>query len=470
MMKLGVCVVAILSLSISINAQEKWRFQELLDHALMHRNDLQAIDARIDKAHWQAREARSHFYPRLELKGYHQMMSEGADLDLSKSRIATTVDTTLPSMTLEIAGLMVDTGPIDVSVPLDVALPDQVHLMSDSYSQAMVQFRQPLYTGGRIRYSIEAAQSLGEVERANRAILEHEIASQIYRAFYSLVVLDQSQNFIERVKNDLTAFKNILNTLAETSDPEADGERWGLYFLEIDEFELTFQIMHADLEAQIQSALGWLSFASGLKKDLTLQDLELAALPLDSIWDWARLAQELGNHPKLKKIHRGIEATNALEKRERAGKKPTLGVEGFYYYYDDDLQAIPRDNAGIRVGLTMDVFNGGEVKARAGQQAARRRELEEMEQALTGYLDKECHQLCRDLVRAKQQMELENRRLKVFQERLDLALFGFKNGMAEFQDYRDAFLGKCKAMADHLARKQGFVETHAKLIEQLGMP
>lgn len=454
---------------IPVFSGDTWDFQSLAAHAVAHREDLKATQNRVDKAAWQAREAFSHYFPRVDFKGGVQKMGDDVTLDLSKSRIKTTVDTTLPSMTLEISGIEFETGPIDVSVPLDVPLPTDVGLIEADFARASIMVKQPLYTGGRISNARKAAQKLGEVERSGQKILVNEIVSQVFQAYYAYQILMETRAFIEKSKAEVSTFRQVLEIMSESEEPEGEEKQWGLYFLELDEFQLTFKGLELKVDDMMHSTLKWLSFAAGFEEPLAAESLSPSILPvqLDTLDHYLVLARS--ENPQLQKVRKGIEATEFLVKKEKSERKPIIGIEAFYDRIWDGIAAFPRENAGARLGMTMPLFQGGEVKARVAQKQSRCRELKDLQTFLGQYLQTQTETLYHELENLKTRMELDLEKEKIIEERVSLALFGFKNGMSDFDDYRNAFISRSFAFSEMIGRKKAFLQKKSELIKTLGM-
>ncbi|PIE89763.1 MAG: hypothetical protein CR997_09415 [Acidobacteria bacterium] len=454
--------------STSIVVQTKWDFHSLLNHAMENRAELKACDEQIQAVLWQGKEAQSHMLPRAEFNVAHRVLNEGRDLDLSASRIQTTVATTISNLSLEISGVPFDTGPIDLEVPLDVALPDAVHIQDNEFTSAGLKVVQPLYAGGQISLARQAARHMHTAKTLEKEEAILKVTSEVYRAYQSVNVLVQVRAFLKQAQSELSVFKSVIEIMADNADPMDDRGKWGLYFLELDDLNIELNIHLAEVETNMNEALAGLALAADIREGLSLNQIQVKELELNKLWQKEQL--KAANNNQIKKIEQGQLAFKVLEKKEKAAYKPIVGLEAFYNYFNDSLGALPEKDCGVQLGMKMNLFSGGEIKARAAQYRSKAREYEHLSSVLANYLVVDSHQQIGQLKLLERQIRLAEKRVALLQERQDLALFGFKNNMADFKDYRDAFWQKCQAQAQIFQRKNNFVQQYSALIKRWGLP
>ncbi|MCP4622566.1 MAG: TolC family protein [bacterium] len=432
--------------------QKIWTLPALLEHALQHRDDIAARREIVRKAGIKVKEMFSHYLPRIHLTSSYTVVQTQLELDLSSS----TIEDEIPTVA----------GP----VPINVKLPDNVWLADKTVADLGVTLVQPLFGWGRISNYIQAAQKKEAYEKSELKQTQIDVISQVRQAYFSFLVARQAQIFAATVFHELKVVKKLLQTIIAQNDGQNTSPVSSLDIMAVEEYLLHARGMTLKTKDMQRTALEYLSFASGIPERLDAQavalfnpdDLEFKPLP-------EYISAALANHPAMQSVDSGIAVYNHLEKAEEAARLPALGLMAFYETYGNKDTALKKDHYyGGAVVLSMPIFDGGEIKAKAHQHSFQAKSLEKKREFLMKYLVTTTTAAYLDVMSLKELLELDEKEARLIEKRCKLARFGLTTGLTSYRDHKDAYTLRVQRKQEYFERLIDFYEKVTELYKIVG--
>ncbi|MBF0509464.1 MAG: TolC family protein [Deltaproteobacteria bacterium] len=454
-----ILAILITAASAECGEQKKWTLEELTTYALKHREDLLAQDERIKAAQSKVDGAFSHYLPRISIGAAAAKASQNYELDLSNSKITTSISTSVQT----------PYGSLPVNFPLNVALPNNVRLLSDAYVKASVTLDQPLYTWGRISHFLSAAQKSKEYETTKKREGDIDTVCQVRSAYYSFVVAQKAHQETEKIFQEVRFIRGLLPQLLQTGpNPQPTGLS-NLDVMEVEEFFLQAQGMLIKTQEMQHTALSYLTLATGSPKDLSANGLEAVSnidIELQKVDFYVNRA--LQRSPALESLAIGIQAEEHLNEAEKAARYPVLGVRAFYERLEDNANAYPRDYSAVCLVVSGPIFDSGEATAKADQHLHQAKEFAQKQVFLKKYTETVVTVVYEEITDLKRLLEIDSQKLKLVNQRMKLAMFALRNNMSPYQAYRDAFLMRRQTIQEHLERLWLFYEKVTSLLKLVG--
>ncbi len=339
----------------------------------------------------------------------------------------------------------------DPSAPLQriVVFPN----INDNWS-TRVGLAQPIYTGGRIRSGIEAAEQgrlAAEQElRAGRADLVLETRT----AYWSLVTARESLRVIQE------SIKAYDAHLADARNRERFGmaARNEVLAVQVERDRAELEQINASAGAELAQAN--LQRLLDLPADTRIDAVEPLPAPAPPPADIEALAAEAGNaRPELRALAARVTAADAIAGAERAARLPQLALSGAYSYASPNRDIVPATTDWKRTwyvgaSVSWNVLDFGrrsanEARARA-QADASRAQLRELERAIR----LEVTQRALDLRTSRARLSVAERSVESALENRRVAGDRYREGVipsSELLDaenaYERAALARTEAMA-----------------------
>lgn len=212
------------------------------------------------------------------------------------------------------------------------------------FARLQLEFAQPLFTFGHLRHQTRAARANVDVERAALADTRLELALEVRKLYYAILLGQEVSALIDRVQD------TIDDKLREVDEEQvlslADLYRLRLALLELD--------MQRDRVArQLELARSALTWQAGLPPDRPpeLGDVRLepvdAQIPVVSVLE----GQAFASRPDWRRLQAGIQARQAQEDMARSAYLPRFYLAGGVRY------AVAPGRTNQRNPFVVDNFN-----------------------------------------------------------------------------------------------------------------
>lgn len=373
---------------------------KLVEEALASNQDLALATARVDEARALARAADSRLMPAVDA---------GFQRDRSRSSERSAM-------------------PLPPSVPLE---------RNDYRAQLNVSYELDLW--GRLGSASSAARAGLLAAEAARGTVRITLATEVVRAYYSLIALDAQVAATRRslaLRSDGLALQKVRSTAGLISD-----------------FTLR------QLEAEVAAARAQLP---ALEASRTAQELALAVLlgrspraimegavprraeqgaPAAPVVPEGLPSDLLLRRPDIAQAEQGLIAANARISEARASLFPRIALTGFYGSESaslGDLFSTPARIWSLAFGLAQPIFQGGRLFAEVEAVKARERQAIAQYQKTLQEAFREVRQALDTQVKARESFDAESARTVALTDAARLARIRYENGLLSQLEVIDA--------------------------------
>lgn len=390
---------------VPMNAERWWSLysdpvlDRLIDEAYAHNQDLALAAARVDEARARARVADAELIPSIDAT---------AQRDRSRA-----------------------------SARGGVPMPPGVPLERNNY-RAQVNVSYEIDLWGRLRNASKAAQADLLATQAARETVRITLATEVARAYYSLIALD----------SQVEATRRSLGLRSEGLELQRVRHKAGL----INDFNLR------QLEAEVLAAQAQLPALEGNR---TAQELALAVLlgrspraimegsvgrsadsgePAPTVVPEGLPSELLLRRPDVVSAEQQLIAANARIASARALLFPRIALSGFYGSESAalaDLFTGPARIWAIGFGLAQPIFQGGRLFGEIEAVEAREKQAVALYQKTLQEAFREVRQALVIQARAREAFEAETRRVAALTDALRLARIRYENGLLSLLEVID---------------------------------
>ncbi len=357
---------------------------------------------------------------------------------------------------VEVFGLLTPTNQLRILYP-DVP---------DNY-RARLDLQWPIYTGGRLEALVSAAQRESAASAADADALEADVRLDVTRAFWALVVADESVRVIdESLTRTRAHLRDVRNQLAvglippnEVLTVEAQESRQRM--LSIQAGSIRF-VAEADLARLVGAPPGTL-----LRAAATLEPPDTGAT-LDALVAAAR--EQRRERSAL------VERVSAAETRQRAaasGKRPTVAVGGGIDYARPNPRIFPRQETwreswDASVNVSWPLFDGGRTRAETAEASASLRAVQARLREFDAVLAVEVQQRLAELESNRAAIAAADDALRAATEARRVVGNRFAAGVSTSTEVLDAQLGVLQAALDRTQAIAAARLTEARLNRAVG--
>ena len=363
--------------------------------ALAENPTLAAAAERIEQALQQKEQARSLYFPRLDLDG-------GAGWSrLSESTVAGEAGQ---------GSLQLDRNQERYQLSLGGSW-----VLFDGFARK--------FTNLIAEYGVQGS---GLALRDGQRILLQLVAESYYNSHlfgYSIQIAEADMAFNEqqlqeaqiRYEQGAGPLSNVLNFRVQINRAKTD-----------------LLVAQRDYEVSLYTLATLLGYESGrLPAEVELAELEMidAAAAVSPPFD--ELVLKAGQYrPDLLQLQLQLQQREAEVGRARAAYYPTIGVQGALSGEGSEDILLEEDDFGASIGLSLsyNLYRGGGDKARILESEAQRRETQRLYQDLKNQVTKEVRQARADLTLAQQQLELQRETTELVEQTRDLVRDGYNAG------------------------------------------
>ena len=451
MIKIGmICLILILSSSLGLG-QERYQLDDCIKIALKNRVELNMADHDVSHAENLIKEAKSYYYPKLNLTtGYtHFRKPSTFDADVDITAIKKPIQPLLSQFGIEIPSI----------------IPQEVEVGKKDWFSIGLDLNQPLYTFGRLKEGVTQAEIAHAIALVQKEKTKRSIIYEVKKSFYGLQYMRSLHQLIKDMEARSAVVEKLVEIAYQTETLEKNGKpTTRLDYLKAKNFRSEIQARLIETEKNLRASLSALKMAMGINSD---RPLEIAEVPFERIPE-IDLKNQL-DEIKKKALERNHDLkmtrlqVNLLESKKRASRLeslPFIALQGQYIG--------PEDRYGVShfwylgIGLKMPLFDGFLTKARVGQaesqflKARTQRGLFEMS------LPMKVEHLLLALEEFKREIEVLKEAVKDAKERTDLSADGFSIGSVE---YDDLLLSQRTELELRSAYLRSLYEFHSTLAE-----
>jgi len=345
--------------------------------------------------------------------------------------------------------------PIVISIPGLGTIPVQ----DDQFWRFNVNFKWPVFTGGRILAANRAADAFLEESKAKRQRTESGLISELARRYFGLrlaqVVTEVRREVMEGMEQHLSDARKL-----EEQGMIARAEK------------LHAEVTNAEAMREYKRAVRDVAIARTALNDILSSKEEITPTsPLFLIRDIGPMEnfrdQGLSSNPALKQLSAQREAAHQGYKKELGTLAPEVYLFGVKELYKKDLTVLePRWAVGL--GVTFNLFEGfsgyNRVMA-AKKQESRISHLEQQGRLTIETLAEKRYQ---EVMKALEQYDANETARRFAEEYLRVRKRAFEEGYATSLDVVDAQLSLSKVKTERLVAVYEFDVALAELLETSG--
>jgi len=406
-------------------AEEKkeWNLEALIQNSLEKRDDISAQQEKIRMAGAKVKEAFSHYFPRVRFASAYTKAESEIEMDLSDYDTNTQITV------------------LGTTYPVVARLPDNITLLEDEYGSLSVTMDQPLFTWWKVTHYADAAEKLKEYEIIKKKETENEAIYQVRKSYYSFLVARQAHTFSRRLLQEIKIVNRLILKEIGNNHYRNNSRPTRLDAMETEEFLLYAEGLKLEAMNLERLSLKYLCFSACLEEMPDPSDI--IGTPDINFSFKAKedyINKGLIKNPMLESLNIGIKAQNHLYKAQKASRLPALGLRLFYDKASNNSVLDPEDYYGASLVMEGPIFDSGEIKAKANQHLFKKKELESKKKFAEKKIETAVSALFDEIMILKKQIEIDSETLNLTRKRLKLALFGMKEGMASYRDYKEAFM------------------------------
>ncbi len=329
-----------------------------------------------------------------------------------------------------------------------------------------LNLQQPLFTFGRISGRIESSEAALRAGEAGYAGERQDLIHEVIILYHNLILSEEAV----RVQKDYLRAIESHKEVVEANLEAGLITRLDLYEVRVALSEIEQKLIEAESDLKLarsrfSSLLGLPAAVrptAALKPGDRFENLEdeLLLLGEEDIID-------LSENFQLENLSHRLQASEARTEAARAERYPTIGLSGNYSREDDGF-GFDESSWSAAVGLSLNLFDGGQRKAEIEQAVSEMRQLDHLRLDMDSRLQVEARRALSALsdARARQKLAREMRREAT--ERVKLAELRYSAGVGTGTDVLDARAEKSRALLTGSQTDFRRVEAAADMYRVLG--
>ena len=431
-------------------------------------------------------QAQSSRYPEVSANLTATRFDEDPNFIFPSSTIAvpaTTMQIPPMVMTLPANAFGPGTPPVNVQLPIpssNISVPAQVmqipaqdvRLMDRSLFAGGLDAFYPLYTGGLAGARIAQARAGVTAARHEQRRTDLEIAYDVKRAYYGLVLTRQ----IVALARDTFARMEATLQLTESLYKTGSGRVKKTDYLRNKSMVETIRSMVAASEGQERIARAGLETAVEWEGpgEIEVADREITYVVADTSLA-AVLSRAEASNPDLARLTAGVAAARAGVDAAISGRLPKVGLFATAKVFGNSYEAgimTPENKTTVAVGLgaQIPIFQGFRVGHQIGEARAELRVREQQLSLLRDSVALEIRRVCYHLEQARLQQRASLDALQAASENRDLNERAYREELVETKDVIEAQLMEAVLAAQHYKVVYDYVEATARLEFVAGQP
>ena len=341
----------------------------------------------------------------------------------------------------------------------------ELGVFSDQLAAGDLVLRMPLFTDGRLRNEVRAAELLSQSAVHRMARTREELVFNVTSVFYGILT---QEKLIESLKSSRQALAGHLARVNDLIEAEkaarVDRLRTEVRLADVDERRVRQENTLAVSHRVLANLMGIAATSGSLEVEGDLDDRAFPAIPLEQA-----TAGALSNRPDYLAARRELEAQARRVDIARAGHAPTVSLLGSYggrWAAGASERPVGSDDSEdvgqIGVGVEIPLYQGGRIQARVNEERARLGAAQERLRKLELQVRLEVETALLDLGSASQRVQTLRKSVEQAEESLRIERQKYELGRGAIVDVLDAQAALLeaetnyyRALADvHVARAQ----------------
>lgn len=310
---------------------------------------LQQQNLDLQKSLAAVREARSLFYPTVQFNANYTMAAGGRKIDFPIGDLLNPVYGTLNDITQSNQFPMLEN--------------QQIQFLPNNFHETYLKVAYPLFNSD-LRYNRQIQEQMVVGKTAQKAAYEHELRYRITEAYLQYLQSLEAEKIWLNAKDVLSELRRFNESLVKNNVATRDVVATADYELSKADQEIF------TLRSRQNTARAYFNFLINrdLQADVTV-DSSLLQQPLQAYERGQLIAEALDNRQELSALRAGQSAAELALKLNEANRilpdayiGGQVGFQGFGYKFNGDQSYVL-----AQVGLTYDIFNGGQTKSKIQQ-------------------------------------------------------------------------------------------------------
>ena len=401
--------------------------QEAWQRALEVDFGLRASMLQVDSAESAREAAKRVRYPALSALGLYLALDEAPSIDPG---IPENVSVNLPGL----PGILQPT----FAVPPELR---EFEIVDDSFGQAGVMASLPVYTGGRISGSIDAADAQLTAARWRRRQTEQELKLAVAESYTNVLRAEEAVTISDQEIATVRALVQDVNNLYEQQLVAKNDVLSVKVFLA--------EAKQRNLQARNAVELTQAAYNRLMQRDLSTP-VNLAALepPVARLELGPLLDRAMEERPELKALQAQVETLGHAGKIIKAGLLPQVGLLGGLMYLDlDSLQDNTVAYGGVAVNWSF--FDAGGTRKQAEALENRRLSTTELLAQASELIKLQVRQVWLSLEEALFRLEVAQTVLEAADENLRVTTDRYRNNLATNTEVLEAQTRRTAAFSSY---------------------
>lgn len=390
-LKLIFLIALCFNLSTYVVGQEKkLSLKDCIQLAMKNNIALKAGKMQILKSYEQIKEAKSGYYPNVDLEGVYLQNDEAKSF-------------TIPA--------------VEVS-PGQFIGPSESEVSPESFYKVYLTVTQPLYTGGRVSHGVKMAKHLKKARSFQHVFTQQNIVFQVYKNYYN--ILRKQHIVASKIESEELAKKHLTDTELKDFSKHFKLRAKSKHLQSISD---TLQAKQS-----LQESKNELAYFIGFGKKYQLVDkLKFVELSVDVS---KKIEAANRNRMDFRAMRSSQHALESKEKIETSYRLPQLFVSatgGLQNPENGELGGEESDDTywNVQIGLRFNLFDGFRRKARASQiNKERLQNYAELKDVMSK-TQKDILTVASQIKKMNEVVKLQQQVLKVAKENYDLVSKGY---------------------------------------------
>ena len=391
--------------------------EECIQLALKNRPELEMATLDILNAEYQLEEARSYYYPHLNVTAGYTRFNRPETFDF---------DVDLTSIKNVIGGL-IPTFPDEI--------PQVVEIGKTNWFSVSVDLNQPIYTFGRIEEGVNQARIGRSIAINQKEKKREEIVFDVKKGYCQFIFAKQIQKLMEEAEARAGVVARMVKIAYETSIPEKEDKgTTRLDYLKAENFHSEMRARLSEASKNVKLAELGLKMAMGIitEQPLSMLEVSLQSMPMILLNPGAVKEKVREGNIDLRNLDLGVQLFDSKRRGAKKEYLPKVGIQGQYVG--------PEDRYGtpnvwyLGIGITMPLFDGFLTKAKVGQAEAQFHKANSQKFLLKSALSIQVDHLHSTLMELKERVSILQGAIKDAQERTQLAADGYAAGITEYDE------------------------------------
>lgn len=438
--------------------------KEALELAKKNHPQIQAARFSVERAESEKGTARSHFFPTLTLSGKVTRIDDPIVIDLNPIREAMigVQKTSAYQMTYAItqSEQQAELASQQTGKQLETSLPSfEKEIQDKLFFNATASLMWPIFTGGRIYSAYKASTENIDVSKAELEYTQNAILMDVCSRYFTLRLV---QELLQLHENTL---KNLQEHALKAQKLEEGGQISKAERLRAEVSLVLAENEYDNARRDLSLArLALVNVIGGDTNTVTITPLENNVY-LEPVDIYRKKALE--HHPGLRRLQLERSRSERALSAARGEYFPTVALFGQKELYKKDLTILEPEWA-VGVGVSWNVFQGGETASRVASAKALHREIGSLQQKTTEDILLLIEKRFREFEFAESQLNSLNKTEELAEESLRSQQLAFEAGLATSLDVVDAELALKRLQIAKLKANYDAIIAFAGLLESTG--